>query len=191
MTLVVDWSIRAEPVSLLDVCRMTGETQSRVKQLYRSGELGPPPDLSLHVVTIPLYHVAALFVLVEAAKQNIVWESAFEVLTVIAGATFIEFQLAEVKAGRCYQRGATPALNNQLWARLQSSHARQDLEERLPGGQIATKRFAVLGPSGWTTTDELVAASSSDGTTKMLDARAIAATMKSHLRGTFLATHIA
>lgn len=191
MTLVANWSLRTTPISVFDVCRITGEPQALIKQLYRSGELGPPPDVSREVLTIPLYHVAALFVLIEATKKGIVWETAFEILQIIAGATFVEFQLAEVKAGRCEQTRATPGLNNQLWARLQSSRAKEDLEERLPGGPIETKRFALLDNSGWRLADNVDDLPTGLEGLKVLDARSIAATMKARLPGTFLATHIA
>lgn len=191
MNLVARWSVQGQPISLLDVCRITGEPQTRVKQLYRSGELGPAPNMSREVISIPLYHVAALFVLLEASKQKIIWETVFEILPVIAGATYIEFQLSELKAGRCSQRGGTPDLNVQLWTNLQSPQAKSYLEQHLPGGPIDTKRFAMLSSSGWLTADESRDALGADGAAKILDARSIASAMKKGLSGTLIQTHIA
>lgn len=54
MPLIVDWSVRAEPIALSKLSHMTNRNAVYIKQLYRSGDLGPAPDFAADVIQIPL-----------------------------------------------------------------------------------------------------------------------------------------
>lgn len=190
MPLSADWSIRAEPISLSKFSHMANANPTYIKQVYRSGDLGPAPDVAADVIQIPLYHAAAYFVVQESRKKGVALQSVLGVLPAIAGAAYIHFVLTEIRAGHCVQRGGTPALNQQLWALLQTPDVREELEEKLPGGPIETRRYACFADSGTVLCDDLAELESTENVT-VIDAWSIPSLMKPAMPGTFLYTHIA
>ena len=190
MSLNVEWSIRAEPVSLFNVAKMFGDNPHSIKQMYRAGDLGPAPDVRVDVAAIPLYHVAALLAVGEARKQGIAFERLSEILPQIAGSAYVRFQLEEIGRGRCDQRGGTPSLNNQLWALLRTDRAREALEERLPGGPASTKRYACFTDTQAFACDDPAELDEPHDTLRIIDAWKLAAQMQQELRGYFLSTYI-
>jgi hypothetical protein len=188
MTLIADWSVRAAPIILSKLSHMTNTDAVQIKRLYRSGDLGPAPDVAAEVLEIPLYHATALFVVQEARKKGVAWEAIFEALPAIAGAAYIRFLLTEIRAGRCVQRGGTPSLNTNLWTRLHSPDVNRDLERKLPGGAVETHRYVCFAEGGPVLCDDLAEAERTDGV--IVDAWSIPSLMKPAMPGTFLYTHI-
>jgi hypothetical protein len=170
---------------------MTGTSETYIKQVYRSGDLGPAPDVAAHVTEIPLYHVAALFAVLEATRQNVAISRILELLPALAGAAYVHFQLAEVAAGQCLQVGGTPHLNRQLWVLLHSPEAFEELEVRLPGHEVETKRFACFGRQASFLCDDLNDLQDPEESLRIVDAWSIAPLMKRGLPGKVFATHIA
>lgn len=191
MIFTVDWSLSSESVSIDTVCKITGVTAEYVKEMYSSGYLGPVPATAMHLgVSLPLFHLGSLLVLREANKNEIPNSRILEVLPAIAGAVYVQFQLAEFEAGRCVQRGGTPKLNFQLWTMLRSSGGRAIFEERLPDGPVRTHRYACFNGSSSFACDDLNELEGPHEAWKTLDAWEIASQMKRGLPGTFFATHI-
>jgi hypothetical protein len=191
MSFDVDWSLEGQPIAVSQVAKMTGASETFIKQLYRSGDLGPAPDVAANVSSIPLYHVAALFVLLEATKQNVALSRILDVLPAMAGAAYVRFQLSEVAAGHCIQIGGTPHLNRQLWVLLHSPQAEEELERKLPGSPVETKRYACFDREDAFMCDDLVDLQERDGSVRIVDSWAIPALMKGGLPGKVFATHIA
>ncbi len=189
MPLIADWSVRAEPVSLSKLSHMTNTNPVYVKQMYRSGDLGPAPDVSADVLNVPLYHATSFFVVQEARKKGIALDPLLDALPVIAGAAYIQFLLSEIRAGHCIQRGGTPSLNTQLWALLHAPGAKVELEQQLPGGAIETRRYACFRQSGTIFSEDL--SELAEHNCPIVDAWAISARMKQSMPGTFLHTRIA
>jgi hypothetical protein len=190
MSLVVDWSVRAEPISLSKLSHITNTNAVHIKQMYRAGDLGPAPDVAADVAHIPLYHAVAFFVVQEARKAGVPLQPLLDVLPAIAGAAYVKFLLMEIRAGHCVQRGGTPGLNPQLWALLHRPEANKDLEQQLPGGVIQTRRFACFTGSGIVLCDDLAELETSEEMV-VIDAWTIPKLMKQSMPGTFLYTHIA
>jgi hypothetical protein len=108
MSFTVEWSLISNPVPLDTVSRITGASHEYIKDLYRDGALGPVSDPSM-AGGLHLYHLASLFVMIDANKKQINRDQIRQVLPVIAGAAFIQLQLTEVAEGRCIQRRGTPS----------------------------------------------------------------------------------
>jgi hypothetical protein len=191
MTFEIDWSLEGQPIAVSQVARMTGTSETFIKQLYRSGDLGPAPDVAANVSSIPLYHVVALFVVLEATKQNVAISRILDVLPAVAGAAYVRFQLSEVTAGHCVQIGGTPHLNRQLWVLLHSAEAEQELEQKLPGGPIETKRYACFDREVAFTCDDRGDQQVHDSSLRVVDAWCIPALIKRGLPGKVFATQIA
>jgi hypothetical protein len=190
MSLVADWSVRAEPLALSKLSHMTNSNAVYIKQMYRAGDLGPPPDVAADVAQIPLYHAVAFFLIHEAGKMGVPLQRLLDVLPAIAGAGYVKLLLMEIRSGHCVQRGGTPALNPQLWALLHSPEAGEELEQKLPGGPVRTRRYACFTDSRTVLCDDLAElAASEEGV--VIDAWSIAKLMKQSMPGTFLYTHIA
>lgn len=190
MALTADWTMRTEHVPLFEAAKMCGENQHTIKQKYRAGTLGPAPDVRVDVSGIPLYHLASLLIIHEAEKRGVGLERIVANLPTLAGAAYIRFQLSEIRAGRCDQRGGTSTLNNKLWALLHSDKATSELENLIPGGPISTKRFG-----GFTATDTIVYDTPEElqdyaPDMQVIDAWSVASRMQRGLRGIFLATFI-
>lgn len=151
----VQWSLEAESINVSDLSRATGRSSEYVRQMYRTGSLGPAPDVSAQVQKVPLYHVSALFVLEEVRALGVATDRAMPMLPSIAGATYIGFASREIAAGRCVQRAGTPKLNTQLWMGLLSGRADADLQRALPGGPVKAQRFAVFSKHRDFVTDDL------------------------------------
>ncbi len=190
MTLTIDWSVRAEPVAVPKLSHMTSTNAVSIKQAFRSGGLGPAPDVALEVLQIPLYHAVAFFVVQQARQKGVPTKAILDMLPVIAGAAYIHFLLTEIRAGHCLQRGGTPSLNTQLWALLHRPEAKKDLEQKLPGGPVETRRYACFSESGTILCDDLAELETADNVT-IIDAWSIPSLMKPAMPGTFLYTHIA
>lgn len=191
MTFEIDWSLGGQAIAVSQVARMTGASENYIKKLYRSGDLGPAPDVAANVSSIPLYHVAALFVVLEATRQNVAISRILDVLPAVAGAAYVRFQLSEVAAGHCIQVGGTPHLNRQLWVLLRSPGAEQELKQKLPGGEIETKRYACFGQEGAFVCDDLNDVQEPASSLRVVDAWSIPALIKQALPGKLFATHIA
>ena len=191
MTFEIDWSLEGQPIGVSQVARMTGASETFIKQLYRSGDLGPAPDVAADVSRIPLYYVAALFVVLEATRQKVAISRILDVLPAVAGAAYVRFQLSEVAAGHCIQIGGTPHLNRQLWVFLHSPDAEQELEQKLPGGPIATKRYACFGREDAFTCDDLSDLDEPMDSLTIVDSWSIPERMKSGLPEKVFATQIA
>ena len=138
MELVAEWSVRCEPVNIADAANISGYSQAYIRDTYRAGVFAPAPDVRLQVVNLPLHHVFALAVIAEAEKQGISLKQLADVLPVLAGSAYIRFIETEVQAGRCLQHAGIQSLNAKLWHALRSGAARKGLEQRLPGGPVAT-----------------------------------------------------
>src|SRR5205085_2271143 len=110
MALTADWIMRTEHVPLFEAAKMCGENQHTIKQKYRAGILGPAPDVRMDVSGIPLYHLASLLIIHEAEKRGLSFERILANMPTLAGAAYIRFQLSEIRAGRCDQRGGTSTL---------------------------------------------------------------------------------
>jgi len=190
MSLVADWSVRAEPIALSMLSQITNTNAVYIRQMYRAGDLGPAPDVAADVAQIPLYHAVAFFLIQEASKAGVPLQSVLEVLPTIAGAAYVKFLLMEIRAGHCVQRGGTPSLNSQLWALLHGPEADKDLEQKLPGGATETHRFACFTRSGTVLCDDLAELNTGEETV-VIDAWTIPKLMKKSIPGTFLHTHIA
>jgi hypothetical protein len=190
MSLVVDWSVRAEPLALSKLSHMTNTNAASIKQMYRAGDLGPAPDVAADVAQIPLYHAVAFFLVREAGKAGVPLQHLLDVLPAIAGAAYVQYLLTEIRAGHCVQRGGTPALNPQLWALLHRPEANKDLEQKLPGGAVETRRFACFNGSGTVLCDDLAELETTEAMA-VIDAWSIPKLMKQSMPGTFLYTHIA
>ena len=187
----VEWTLQSEQVPLFTASKSSGVGQERIRQLYRTGSLGPAPDVSATVGSIPVYHLASLLVLQDSEKKRIEREKVWEVLPIIAGAAYVRFQLAEIKAGRCDLRGGTPNLNNQLWTMLKSSEGPSMLEGKLPGGPIKTQRFGCFNLEVYTTCDAIEECSLRTEAGDIIDAWQIASQLSEGLRGKLFATRIA
>jgi hypothetical protein len=190
MPLVADWSVRAEPVDLSKLSHMTHTNAVQIKEIYRAGDLGPAPNVGAIVHQIPLYHAVAFFLVREAREKGVPMESFFDVLPGLAGAAYIQFLLAEIRAGHCVQRGGTPSLNPQLWALLHSAAAPKELEQKLPGGPVDTHRYAAFSEAGVSVSNDLDGLNTTENAI-IIDAWRIRALMKRFMPGTFLHTHIA
>ncbi len=70
MSFEIDWSVNSDSVPICDVAKMTGASQEWIKQTYRRGDLGPAPDVAFQVSKLPLYSIAALFVLLAAKERT-------------------------------------------------------------------------------------------------------------------------
>lgn len=114
MSFEINWSVNSDGVPISDVAKMTGASQEWIKQMYRRGDLGPAPDIAFQVTKLPLYHLAALFVLLAAKEKEVPIAQVLGALPTLAGSAFIQLQLTEISAGRCRQHQATPSLNIQL-----------------------------------------------------------------------------
>jgi hypothetical protein len=169
---------------------MTNSNAVYIKQVYRAGDLGPAPDVAADVAQIPLYHAVAFFLIQEARKAGVALQPLLDVLPAIAGAAYVKFLLMEIRAGHCVQRGGTPDLNPQLWALLHRPEADKELEQRLPGGAIETRRFACFTGSDTILCDDLAELETSEEMI-VIDAWVIPKLMKQSMPGTFLHTHIA
>lgn len=191
MLFEIDWSVNSDGVPISTVAKMTGASQEWIKQTYRRGDLGPAPDVGFQVTKVPLYHVAALFVLLAAKEKGVAISQVQEALPTLAGSAFIQLQLTEIAAGRCCQRQATPSLNIQLWSKLRSADGRQMLETKLPGGSIATRRYAFFGPAEIVYGDSPEEIEGLPEPLVVIDAWSIAPKMKQFLRGEIFATRIA
>ena len=83
MPLTADWSVRAEPIALSKFSHMAKADPTYIKRVYRSGDLGPPPNVAADVLQIPLYHAAAFFVVQEACKKGVKLGAILEALPAI------------------------------------------------------------------------------------------------------------
>ena len=189
MPLTADWSVRAEPIALSKFSQMAKADPTYIKRIYRSGDLGPPPNVAAEVLQIPLYHAAAFFVVQEACKKGVKLGAILEALPAVAGAAYIRFLLTEIRAGHCVQRGGTPALNTKLWALLHSPEVKNELEEQLPGGPVETRRYACFTDAGTIMCDDLGELENIEDVI-VIDAWSIPALMKPAMPGTFLYTRI-
>lgn len=191
MSFEIDWSVNCDAVPISDVSNMTGASQEWIKQMYRRGDLGPAPDVAFQVSKLPLYSIAAPFVLLAAKDKDVPPAQVREALPTLAGSAFIQLQLTEIAAGRCIQRKATPSLNIQLWSKLLSPDGRQMLETKLPGGPILTRRYACFGPVEIFYSDNLEDFDGRSAPSIVIDAWSIATKMKQFLLGTIFNTRIA
>ena len=191
MTFEIDWSVNSDGVPISEVSKMTGASQEWIKQTYRRGDLGPAPDVAYQVSKLPLYHLAALFVLLAAKEKDVPISQVQEALPKLAASAFIQLQLTEISSGRCIQRPATPSLNIQLWAKLRSPEGRAMLETKLPGGPVSTSRYAGFSAEEVSYFDNLEDIEGRTGPVIVIDAWSIVAKMKQFLLGTIFNTRIA
>ena len=191
MLFKVDWTLLSEPVPLPTASKVSGVGQESIKQLYRTGSLGPGPCVSASVPSIPIYHLASLLVLQEAEKKQIDRDKVWKVLPVIAGAAYVHFQSTELKAGRCDVRGGTPNLNNQLWVMLNSAAGQTMLEGQLPGEAVQPQRYACFTRQGYFTCDAVEECAAQFEACETIDTWHIASQLSQGLRGRLFATRIA
>jgi hypothetical protein len=191
MPFKVEWSLQCEPVPLTMASKASGANCESIKQLYRTGSLGPGPNVSAAVASIPLYHLASLLVLQDAEKKQIEREKVWKVLPIITGAAYVRFQLAEINAGRCDQRGGTPNLNRQLWSMLKSSGGQAMLESLLPGGAVHIKRYVGFTSQTSLAFDNIEEVGAQPETWNIIDSWEIASRLGHGLRGQFFSFRIA
>ena len=191
MTFTIDWSVRADGVLISDVSRMVGVNPDYVKQMFRTGSLGPAPSVAAHVAKIPLHHIAALLIIKDAEHQGVASHLTKEVIASLAAAAIIQLQFTEIAAGRCNQLGGTYSLNLQLWSLLRSPAGRQALAGKLADDAQRPQRYACIGSSGLLLCDDINDHKGSVDAFTVLDAWSVASQMKKTLRGTIFSTHIA
>ncbi len=191
MSFVIDWTVNSDGISISDASRMTGASQESIKQMYRRGDFGPAPDVALQVTKLPIYNLAALFVLLALKNESVPTAQAQEALRSLAGSVFVQLQLTEIAYGRCVQHKSTPSLDMQLWTKLKSPEGREMLESKLPGGAISTYRYACFCPDKIIYSDTLEDFEGGPTPMIIIDAWAIATKLKRFLRGTIFTTRIA
>jgi hypothetical protein len=188
MNLHVDWKVPSKSISLVEASQKTGVGLPTLKELYRVGVFGSPRTA---VTGVPMDEVAAILVIKAAEELRLPQERILPVLSAIAGAAYVQYQVTEISQGRCQFIGGTPMLNIQLGNVLKSAEAPRELEARLPNGPIKTKRYACFDESRVFVCDDLDELEQAGEGLRIIDAWAVARQMKTVVPGERLYTHIA
>jgi hypothetical protein len=187
MTLHADWYVRSRPISFDEACDKSRLSPPRLKQLYRDGVFGPAPT---SVSEVPFHEAAAMFVIKTAEDLHLPDERLLPVLPVVAGAAYVKYQVTEIAEGRCPHVGGTHLLNIKLGNLLRSPKAHAELEARLPGGPIETKRYACFGATNSFTCDDLNEIDQPAEELRIIDAWDVARSMKQAFGGERIFAHI-
>jgi hypothetical protein len=190
MSLYPRWSISCRAISLTEASDKTGVNLSTLKHYYREGIFGPVPTA---VRDVSMYDIATILVLKAAEKLGLPLETVRPMLPIIAGATYVKYQLTEIAEGRCNPLlgTGTPDLNIQLGVLLASDKAPAELEERLPGGPTQTRRYACFDETDCFACDDLGEIEQPLEALRIIDAWQVARGMKQAIAGERLQAHIA